>query len=329
MNGNRLSYLDNMWLSGGIYRLKRTFNELAMRDRQEALRLLDDEGLTFPVLYILMHEINVHKLYTGLNRRNRTAIQICAAKIKRLDISETAADVQDGQTLYEAVRWMFDTGKNWAGPNEEHDDYDAVIDYVSAILVIYFEDREALKDIAGLIFWRNRKGVFIHDLVWSFFQTLDKDALAIIAGYLLSDNQKDVQLAGKLLGLEVPVPSNRGEAKKIHRQCLNWLDDNKPYLYTTGEHFQMTSHPKHFDADKEAKYLGKEISPRYRAPVEPLTENEIECLHRYRASTNEEQELLTNYSHQLRHTDAWQWDAWMHKQVAEQVFAARMNYEVI
>jgi hypothetical protein len=31
----------------------------------------------------------------------------------------------------------------------------------------------------------------------------------------------------------------------------------------TGEHFQMTSNPRHLDADKEAKYLGKEISPRY------------------------------------------------------------------
>lgn len=329
VNRNRQSYLDNVWSAGGTNRLRQTFNELALRDRQEALRQINDDWLRFPVLFILIPEISAHRLYPGLSRRNMAAMNICVKKIYKYDLVDATTDQMDSDTFYDALKWMFDTGKQWGGPSGGQDAYDSVIDYVSALLVIIFEDKTVLKEIADLIFKRNRRGLYIHDLVWSFFQSLDRDALTIIAGYLLSNHPRDVELASQLLCLDVPVSSNTGEVKKTHRQYLDWLNENKPYLYLTGEHFQMTSKPRHLDADREAKYLGKEISPRYRAPVEPLTENELECLHRYRETSREEQELLTDYSHKLRYRDAQLWYEWMHKQTAEQVMAARMMYEAV
>lgn len=327
VNSNKVSYLDNVWLAGGTRRLKQLFYDLAEHDEREALRQINDEQLRFPILFILIPEICAHRMYTGLSQRNQAALNICSKKIYKHDLDATAV-VKDRGTYYQTLKWILKTGKDWDGPSDGHDPYDAVIDYTAALLTVAYDDKTVLKDIAALIFRRNRQGLFIHDLVWSFFQTLDRDALVIIAGYLLSNNPRDVEMAAKMLNINVQA-SNRGDIRKAHRKFLDWLDDNTPYLYLTGENFQMTSNPKHLDADTEAKYLGKEISPRYRAPIEPLTESEIECLHKYRKTAPEEQALLASYSHRLRHRDAHMWYEWMQKQTAEQVVAARSTFEVI
>lgn len=329
MDRNRRSDLDIIWVAGGSNRLKQVFNEMALHNRVAALERINDERLSFPVYFILMPEISAHHLYAGLNERNRVALRICARKIYKHEIDEPEPDGRNADDMHQALRWMFDTGKNWSGPSRGQDAYDSVIDYVSALLVIDYDDKEVLRDIADLIFWRNRQGLYIHDLVWAFFQSLDRDALAYIAAHLVSNNKRDAALAATLLGLEAANGVNGNEAKTKQQQFIGWLNENKPYLYLTGEHFQMTSAPKHLDADNEAKYLGKEISPRYRAPVKPLTENEVECLHRYRAATPEEQALLANYSHKLRGRDARRWSEWLESQTSEQVAAARMTYEVI
>ena len=329
MSRDGLSYLDSVWATGGTPRLKRVFSDLALRDRPKALRLINDDKLRFPVLFILMADIGALNMFDGLNRRNLTAINICSRKIYKYDIEAVTANTLDRDVQFQTLKWMFDTGKDWGGPRDGHDPYDAVIDYTAALLITEYEVKEVLRDVADMIFRRNRQGLYIHDLVWGFFQTLDRDALAIVAGYLLTNNPKDAELAVKLLGIEAPTPMDRGEARKIYRQFLDWLNENKPYLYLTGEQFQMTSIPKHMDANREAKYLGKEISPRYRAPVEPLTEYEIECLRRYREAPPEDQALLADYSHKLRGRDALLWHEWIGKQTAQQVAAAKMTREVI
>ena len=146
---------------------------------------------------------------------------------------------------------------------------------------------------------------------------------------LLSTDHRDVALASKLLCLEIPVQQNRGEQERLNSDYMAWLDENKPYLYVTGEHFQQTSRPRHLNVDPEAKYLGKELSPRYRAPLEALSERELACLHEYRGYPPEEREILTDYSHRLRHADAPAWEEWIQQQVAEQVLAARSGGELL
>ena len=69
----------------------------------------------------------------------------------------------DANTLRTTLRWMLATGKYWDGPSREHDAYDAVLDYTSALLTGRYDDRAALPDIVELIFRRNRKGLYIHD----------------------------------------------------------------------------------------------------------------------------------------------------------------------
>ncbi len=79
-------------------------------------------------------------------------------------MNTTLAKVTD-ETFYQTLKWIFETGKNWDGPSVGHDPYDAVIDYTVALLIIVYEDKHILKEVAGLIFKRNRRGLYFHDLL--------------------------------------------------------------------------------------------------------------------------------------------------------------------
>jgi len=329
MNDNSLSALDRALETGGAGRLKSAFAALAAADRQRALRLLDDEKLKFPAFFTVLPEIRKHRLTGALSPRNAAASAVCARKLGLQGAVDDGAAPAEGETLYIALRWMFDTGKEWEAEGADRDRYEALIDYVSAMLVVTFEDASVLPDIVRLIFRRRRQGRLIHDLVWCFYQTLNYDALVYTADQLLSQNPGDAALAGKLLNLEIPREANGTELRELHDKYLEWLNDNRPYLYVTGEYFQQSNRPEPLSVDKEAKYLGKEISPRHRRPIEPLSGHEIACLHEYRAFSPEEQELLTDYSHKLRRTDHRAWEAWMNMQVAEQVIAAKGGYEAV
>jgi DNA-binding transcriptional ArsR family regulator len=329
MNDNRSSALDRVLQTAGAERLRQGFAALAAANRREALRLLEDEKLRFPAFFTVLPEIQAYKLTDELGSRNFAAVTVCTKKLRPYDTFASQAGYQDGETLREALLWMFGTGKDWDAPAGERASYDAVLDYAAALLVMTFEETSVMKDIAGLIFRRHRRGRLIHDLVWCFFQTLDHDALVRVAGNLLSTDIRDVTLACSLLGLEAPASPGTDDVKSLHSQYVGWLKENRPYLYVTGEHFQQTGRPKHLSVDLEAKYLGKALSPRYRAPVEPLSAHETACLHEYRGFPPEEQELLSDYSHLLRRWDARAWEAWIQKQVAEQVIAAKSGVEAV
>ena len=329
MNDNRSGALDHVLASAGAERLRQGFRAQIVTNRREALRRLNDEKLQFPTLFTVLPDIYHYKLTDALSPRNFAAVTVCVKKLGLYEPFADQAEVQDSETLFQALEWMIRSGLLYDAPGPDRDNYDAVIDYAAALLVVIFEDTTVLKDLAGLIFRRHRRGRLIHDLVWCFFQTLDRDAIAQVAGKLLSTDQRDVALASKLLSLETPPRENRAENGRLRRDYMAWLDENKPYLYVTGEHFQQTSRPRHLNVDPEAKYLGKELSPRYRAPLEALTERELACLHEYRGYPPEEQEILTEYSHRLRRTDAPAWEEWIQKQVAEQVLAARNGGELL
>jgi hypothetical protein len=310
-------------------RLKSVFRELEATNREEAIRLLNDQRLQFPSLFILMPEIDTLQLHRVLNVRNKIALGLCGKKTKITNVAVDSAR-EESEEEHQALRWMLSTGVSWEGPSAEHDQYDAVIDYTAALLVVSYEDKEMLSVVAELIFRRNRKDLYIHDLVWAFFQVMDYSALRLIARYLLSANGKDFKLASKLLHINMAGGTDRSVSKeRLYRKYLAWLEENRPYLYLTGEQFQMTSDPQYLNFDSEAKYLNREISPKYRQPLTPLDEVEAMSLKRFRASPREEQELLSDYSYRLRRRNMQRWQEWMQMQTAEQVLSARAGYEAV
>ncbi|MGI5971945.1 MAG: hypothetical protein ACOX7P_09555 [Oscillospiraceae bacterium] len=305
----------------------RFFSLQAGRDRRGLLNHVNDERLSFPAFFVIMKELHKLGSFSELRPRNLAALRICSDKIS---IPGWKSAVQiDNTQVHEALLWMFNTGKHWEGPSRGRDDFDMLIDYIASMLVVTYDDRTVLRDIADIIFRRNRKGQFIHDLVWAFFQTLDKESPALIAERLLSGNSRDVELACKLLHLDPPESITGAAKKRKYDEYITWLNENRPYLYLTGEHFQQMENPKHFDIDMEAKYLGKEISPRFKTPVERLTREEVECLESFRSASSHEREMLADYSCKLRSRDMNQWRDWIRKDIARQVMSARAGDEVV
>jgi hypothetical protein len=311
-----------MWRTHGSAALKSTFYSTAVRDRERAARYLNDADTSFPVLFILMPELEKLGLYKELSARNLHALRVCARKQQKLEAYLTHLSGEIGEdAAREYYHWMVETGIGWDGPSAGRDEFDEVIDRTAALLIAAHSDDTLLVPIAELIFRRNRRGLFIHDLVWGFFQSADAAALAVIAKYIRSKDDADTQLACELLGLN--APEGESAKREVFDSFSEWLGENRPYLYLTGEHFQATSAPRPLGRDLEAKYLHREISPKDRAPKTPLEEHELKALEQFREAEREEQELLSAHSHKLHGKDKNAWGNWLGRHIAEQVMAAR------
>lgn len=325
MDRNGLSYLDSLWLGSDPERLKQEFRSLASRDKRRAIRLINDPKLHFPTLFVLIPEIWSMEI-KELSPRNLEAIRICAFKSGNPDANLKKRSPSE----FEALKWMFETGSAWDGPFEQYDSYDAVIDTCAALLIKKYKYTSILPQVCELIFRRNRKELYIHDLVWSFFEAYEPDSLKLIARYLLSYDKRNVELACKLLHLPIPGDySDHGARQALYENFISWLGENNPYLLFTGQHFQQTSEPEPLMVDDEALYLGKRISPKNGQPLEPLTQNEMLRLLDYRRAPSKERRLLSSYSAKMRSRDRQSWQQWLNKELAQQVSTAKANWEAL
>ncbi|MDR0906150.1 MAG: hypothetical protein LBN00_08270 [Oscillospiraceae bacterium] len=281
-------YLGRVWRSQGAVGLRAAFRTIAKRSREDAVKALNDPENGFPVLYLLAPEAEQLGLENALPERAKYGIWLVATKAGDASRAQNYAIMLGAKSgvdpPQDTLKWIIETGADWDGPRAGRDDYDAAIDLAVAYFATQYADSDTLAKIAELIFRRHRKGLFIHDLVWGFFQSANASALAVIAKYIVSDNNADTELACKLLGLE--MPKNSADKVKAYAKHAEWLNENRKYIYLTGEHFNAMSEPHHLSHDEEAKYLGREIHPRTRAPYTPLTSEELTALEVFRAARN-------------------------------------------
>lgn len=332
MNHNHHNYLNQILQSRGAETLKKNYHTMTKRNRQQAILFTNDENLIFPALFVLIPEINVWNLYEDLNERNKIALKLCAKKTNDFSLAIRLDHIlpKNVQEMHAALFWMVKTGMNWDGPSFGYDSYDAVIDTAAAILIKTYDDHTILPDVLKLIFQRNRKDLLVHDLVWAFSQTSDPQAYLLIAKYLLSENRKDMNLACTLLHIKEPNNMhNQAVRRNLYNQYVAWFDENKPYLYFTGDHMQQTSKPNPLNVDIEAKYLGKRIFPKNREPAKPYTAHEISMLKSFRSIPPADQEVLSSYSNKIYTKNKSLWNEWIRKTAAEQVMAARWNVVVV
>jgi hypothetical protein len=323
-----VSYFDRIWRSSGASALKSEFYSAATRARERAVRYLSDGETSFPVVFILMPELERLGLYKDLPECQLHALRLCAKKTTDMKLESYLTYLLGGEEVkapVECLKWLLESGITWDGPSAGRDDYDAVIDLAATLVIGDYGDTTMLVPIAELIFRRNRRGLFIHDLVWGFFQSIDAGALSALSKYILSNDVSDVNLACELLGLDVPMSD--ADKQTTFYGYTEWLRENRPYLYLTGEHFQATSKPHHLLHDVEAKYLQREITPRERAPLSPLSEEERRKLGQFREAKREEQDLLSAHSKKLRAKDMSAWGDWLGMELAEQVMAAKHDGE--
>lgn len=310
---------DNRYSGSSLERIRRiqgtaacqnTFANWMQQNSARALQAASDSNLSFGTLFILKDKIHEHKALEQLDSRNRLALRLCekmcAAKSEEAlpeQINLKSSETRD--VLY----WMFKTGAADDGIDPR---FDHVLDISAGILIKQHHEYAILPDAARVIFARNRRGSFYHDMVWAFFQQREARSLRYIAEYLRSPNPKDNELARMLLHVtENQSGEFSADRHKQHASYMAWLTENEPYLALTGDTFQFTNAPNPCEIDLEAKYIGK--------PKDSANESEQKLIESFKAVGKEEKELLATYSARLRRSDAQKWNRWMSAPVDKQL----------
>ncbi|MBW7571461.1 hypothetical protein [Caproiciproducens faecalis] len=322
-NNGSTGYLDRIRRARGANFCKNTLLRTERGNRQTAVRLINDDRLLFATLFVLQPEIRERGLYRELSGRNRTALNICQKIMSAKYPSDgTGSEISlKSEEVHSAMLWMLNTG---AADDGLSSDFDQVLDITASVLVKTHHEKTVLPVMADLIFRRNRRGVYNHDMVWAFFQARDPQSLRLLASRLRSPSRKDVELARLLLNIPENTPLNTNRDKqKQYEDYLAWLDENSPYVYFTGESLQLTNAPCVCGVNQEAKYLCKDISPRYNRPLTPLTEEELANLEQFHEAKGEEQAVLATFSSSLHSQNQSSWSQWMQYPVGRQIDIAK------
>jgi hypothetical protein len=235
-----IAYLDGIRNRNGLENLKGEFHEIANNDPDKACKLLNDPNMRFPTLFVLQPEIKKCDLHEHLNTRNTHALDL----VNDILTGTIPVTYKEKLNYYPTLKWMMETGYASDGLN---DHYDEVMDKVALMLTRVHRDKTCLRYIEEIIFNRHRKGFFIYDMVWAFFESSEPEDLTLIAHRLRSINPKDVELARQLLNFIPGINAGYGnDPMKQYKHCTNWIHRNRNSMQYTGESFQQNSNPSRY-----------------------------------------------------------------------------------
>lgn len=323
--GNSANPLERIRQARGIDACRNQFRAMEKGKYKSTVRILNDAGLRFATLFILRPDIVELNLFHELSERNRIALRFC----DKILPEKMLADVPgiplaiNNEAFHASLFWILRTGALDDGLSEA---FDRILDASATILIKKCCEKMVLPIAAELIFNRNQKGSYYHDLVWAFFSSRDVYALRLIAERLRSNNPKDTALACQLLSLPQDTPlETRGERQNQYAHYLSWLNENQQYLCFTGESLMQTNCPSPCNVNLEAKYLCKKISPRKKEPLSALSEPEQSFLNPFKDTGNEEKAVLANYSHNLHAQNPANWNQWMRYPIEKQLEIAKLG----
>ncbi len=317
-----INFLDKIRYGDGRDRLINFFIKLAKKDIKMTVDLINQESLSFTSLYLLKSKIKDLGIFESLSIRNKIAFDL---------MDETIMDKKSSDSLnlsskyiskvYSAFKWILETGAADDGLDNK---FDEILDMSAAILTREYRDRSVLPVISDVIFKRYKKGFFIHDLVWAFFESRDTHSLVLIANRLQSEEPKDVELACSLLcfvpGIEDNVSKKRDEK---YLAFINWIEENNMFLRFTGESFQLTRRPSVYIVNLDAKYLCKMVSVDTGETLKALNEKECELLDEFKILDEDDKRLLSGFSLAMHRKNMRLWDEWMGNPIKEQLRIAR------
>ncbi|MEG0693307.1 MAG: hypothetical protein RR444_09545 [Oscillospiraceae bacterium] len=307
-NLNNVSYLDRVRIDNGIKILQSTFYDLSRNNKSKAVQLLNDENLTFVCFYVLLSQIELVQISSGLSQRNLQAMQFC----KQNNIKGQPAITKP------VLQWIFNTSVQEENLSEE---FEEVLDRSAVQLLITFKDQTILPLVTELMFRRHRQGKHMHDLAWSFFKSQDADTMPLVASYIRSENERDNQLAYKLLNFKPELQPN--DKVTQYHNFHKWLDENRRFLYPTGESMQVTSAPKHWRVDLTAKYLCKDVVTTSQARANLLSGVQQKNLITFKSMEHADQKLLAKYSYKTHERDLAVWNGWMKTPIERQIIMAK------
>jgi len=221
---------------------------------------------------------------------------------------------------YFFLKDMFEKSMTQDGLSNIHDE---LLDVTATLLIKTHNDKTILPTIVDMIFFRNREGLFTHDLIWAFFQAKDPYSLMLIGNYLESDDVNDVKLACKLLDFVPSIDFNKGEGSKQHKSLFYWLKENYHFLQFTGESFQRVSNPIPYIVAIDSKYLCKEVSLYTGEPILPLTKKQTNLLGHFNNLDENKKLLLSKFSHRIHCKNVNSWSSWIKQSITKQISTAK------
>lgn len=308
-----LSTLDKMRLDRGDGELSDYFRRLINRNTSKAIELINEDNLSYTSLFTLFPQINKPSLSRYLNSRNKAAISITKG-IRSKDFSTFSQAARNIDTP-EILKWILQTGND---NDTSRGEYIDILDSCAILLVKEYRDYSTLPVIKDIIYSRYKQGLFIHDMVWAFFECRDPNCILMLAEGLNSTDERDVELTKELLKF-IPVVRNNNLSKELlYSNITRWFRDNQPFIYYTGECFQQMPNPSPFEVSLGAKYLFKKVSIDGNIE-DALSEDEKLLLNNFNALDINSQVLLSNYSLILRNQNIYWWNNWIHYPIDEQL----------
>lgn len=307
----RVAMLDDLRLHNSFEKTRDLFHRLYEQDAAQAVNMLNDEGLTYPSLYILQPEIRKHSLDMSLSPKNRLALEIGKMLIAHKHPDESSEQVHD------VLRWMLQSGSSAVELGEE---YDTIMDLVALLLIKIYEDKDVLPLLEDMIFNRHRKGLNTYDAEWALFESADPECIRMVARRLLSEDVRDVSMARRMLSF-IPCFAEQDDARRQYQCVMQWLSKNRRFLRYTGESNLKCGTPQPFRVALEEKYLQQNVGTEEEwSHMQPADQAAVAAFSQLGET---EKELLSEYSQHLRAAGAQQWRRWMNSPVSEQINSAK------
>jgi len=325
MSDTITSLLDNVRLSNGPECLRNYYAGIAAIDPQKALELLNDPGLSFAALYVLRNDLKAFTSRTALEPMHYTALKLTDLLSAGKDRKTEAAIRSGGSNTKAVLYWMMHTGYRDERLGES---YDALMDSIAALLVKSFKDTSSLPDIIDLAFMRHRAGREIHDIIWAFFEACSPESLFYIADRLDSGNSADVALAKKLLHFIPSVSEGKLDDASLCISVRQWLSDNLPFLYYSGESLNLSPQPEYYILSLACKYLCHVVSSKTGQPLQAIRHTEQQHLQAFCSLPYHIQLKLSDFSYALYRTNAYEWNLWITLPVTQQIAIAIPGSEV-
>lgn len=316
-NSGGIGFLDNIRLSNGVDSLKNYYHDLLMNNNEKAAELINDENLHYCSLYVLQPELETFDLKERLNDRIRAALRI-TRDIAARD-SEDMDTLTKGQNIHtlSVLKWILGSGYADDGLSGG---YEAVMEQTAILLSRIYRDTELLAEIEEMIFSRNRKGLFVHYLIWAFFEARSPYSLSLLANRLCSQERSDIDLAKRLLSFIPAIAADSGaEGITLYMAAAGWIQENQPFLYYTGESLHQTGNPHHYDISREAKYLCSPVSAEDGSFLRAAADNERSLARTFNELDNDSKNLLSDCSYLLYRRNVHQWNTWMQLPVEGQI----------
>lgn len=323
LDPNALSFLDKIRIDKGIEELKNFFFQLSKKNFKKSLEFINDKHLGFNILFILKEILQQNNLFNSLTEKNKAALLIIKEILtdKKYDLVSEQISFDYIEIIHSVLKWILETGFYDDGISDE---YDEVLDITSILLTKVYRDTSLLPIMANMIFHRYKKGFFIHDLVWGFFECANPKSLNIIGERLLSSSIEDVKIASKLLNF-IPGIDKVASKEKKYTLFLNWMKENSAFLEYTGESFHQTTNPKPYKIVLEGKYLCKSISPNTGKTLCSPSEKESNLLNQFKKLNYNTKVLLANFSFKIHCKNIYLWHIWCEYSLEKQIKIARIG----